>query len=93
MKLFWLIGSAAILFCCWVRAVSDSNPTNKQFLWDLNKSPPPEDESEQVEHSLVSSTRLSNLGITRTRSPFAQKKKKTFDNLPELLHSLEVDVK
>lgn len=89
MKSVWLICSVAIVFCCRVRAVSENRPTKEQFLWDLNKSPPPEDDHEQVEQSHVSFTGLSTLGITRTRSPFVQKKRKNFGNLPELVKEVE----
>ena len=82
MKLVWLIGSAAIAFRC---SATDSKPTKEQFSWDLNKSPPPEGGNEQVEHSFASSISPPTLGITRTRSNFARKKRTNFGSLPELV--------
>ncbi|PWN33551.1 uncharacterized protein FA14DRAFT_180197 [Meira miltonrushii] len=76
------------------KAVSDSSKASKmQFAWDLNKSPPPEEDSDQGEpsqlgnlaHSPAPSLRPASLGITRRRrSDFARKKRKNFGNIPNI---------
>lgn len=92
MRLIWLIYVVSLPICA-VRAVSDSRQAKKQFMWDLNRSPPPEDDSHEVEpsqlsvqsHSPPSSLIPASLGVTRRRrSEFARKKRPNFGGIPHI---------